>query len=143
MDGETRNRWKLRSWATGSSAIVWLTAVGAQNLPDAGPGLERVPAADPRETITAEVPEQLLQKLRADLAARAGAAADGARIVRAEAIIWPDGGLGCGTPGETYTQAPVPGYRIVVEVEGRALAYHASERGFLKLCGGPRPIGIR
>ena len=35
-----------------------------------------------------------------------------------------------------YTQALVPGYRIVLEAGGRELDYHASESGTIKLCEG-------
>ena len=82
-----------------------------------------------------------MDKMRADLAQRAGAAASDARVIRAEAITWPDGGLGCPTPGEMYTQATEPGYLVEFEVGMRIYSYHATRKGFFKLCPAstPRP----
>ena len=60
--------------------------------------------------------------------------------VRAEAVTWPDGSLGCPQPGQAYTQALVPGWRLVVQGPSREAVYHASQRGQWLLCpGGPTP----
>ena len=48
--------------------------------------------------------------------------------------MWPDGGLGCAKPGEMYTQATVPGYWIEFELDSRVYSYHATDKGFFKLC---------
>jgi hypothetical protein len=61
-------------------------------------------------------------------------------ITRAEAIVWNDGSLGCPQPGEVYTQATVPGYWIVLEVNGRAYDYHAAENGYFILCQNSQPL---
>ena len=58
-------------------------------------------------------------------------------VVSTEAVVWNNGALGCPKPGEMYTQALVPGYKIVLEAGGRQLDYHASESGTVKLCEGP------
>ena len=54
--------------------------------------------------------------------------------VLAEAVIWADGSLGCPQPGLMYTQALVPGWRLVVRGPGREAVYHASQRGQWLLC---------
>jgi len=123
--------------ATGVTAALLLATALSQTLP------EREPAIDPPEAVTAELPPELLQKLKTDLAHRVGANVDGAQILRAEWVVWPDGGLGCGVPGETYTQARLPGYRVELEWQGRTYVYHAAERGYFKLCANPRPFGAR
>ena len=57
-------------------------------------------------------------------------------VVSAEPTTWNDGGLGCPEPGKMYTQALVPGYKIVLEADGKTMNYHASETGTVKLCEG-------
>jgi len=124
-----------------AGALLLATALSAQTTLGTLP--ERVLAVEPVEPVRAELPQALLQKLKADLAERIGAAADGAQVVRAESVVWPDGGLGCGIPGETYTQGLLPGYRVELEWQRHTYVYHAAERGYFKLCGNPRPIGRR
>lgn len=72
--------------------------------------------------------------IRAD-AARAWQLADSTTLqVSAEDVTWGDGSLGCPRPGMAYTQALVPGWRVVVRVAGRDVVYHASRRGQWLLC---------
>ena len=52
-------------------------------------------------------------------------------------MTWSDGSLGCPRPGQVYTQALVPGYQVVLEVEGRQYDYRATERGYYVLCELP------
>ena len=54
-----------------------------------------------------------------------------------EPLTWSDGSLGCARPGQAYTQALVPGYQVVLEVEGRQYDYRATERGYYVLCELP------
>ena len=78
----------------------------------------------------------LVQPVVADAAARLGVDPAAVVLVSIDAVTWNDGSLGCPKPGEMYTQALVPGYRIVLEAGGRELDYHASESGTIKLCEG-------
>ena len=96
----------------------------------------RVPSSAPPQgqLVTAEVPPDLIEKMRADLAQRAGISASAAKVVAAESIVWPNGAMGCAAPGKMYTQATVPGYRVEFEYQGRNYAYHASQNGFFQLC---------
>src|SRR5262245_60436081 len=85
-----------------------------------------------------EVPKELIAKARASLAQQVSAsAADSARIVSAEEVTWPNGAIGCPQPGRMYTQALVPGYRVVFEVGGQTYAYHASRTGEFRYCKQP------
>ena len=43
------------------------------------------------------------------------------KVLSAEAVTWPDGSLGCPQPGMMYTQALVPGFRIVLQAADRTL----------------------
>lgn len=56
------------------------------------------------------------------------------RIVSTESVTWPDGSLGCPQEDTMYSQALVPGFRIVIQAGERQLDYHASTDGGLVLC---------
>ena len=99
---------------------------------------EQVPPEVP-VTITGEVPDQTLSRVRADLATRMDAQAEELEIIGAEAVVWPDGSLGCPKPDQTYTQALVPGYRIVLRYVDKQYDYRASETGYFFLCEKPLP----
>jgi hypothetical protein len=106
-------------------------------------GGKPVPSSAPPsgKLVTAEVPPDLIEKMRADLAQHAGISASAAKVVRAESIQWPDGALGCPQPGEMYTQAIVSGYIVQFTHEGRTYSYHASKQGFFKRCDNPKTQG--
>ncbi len=65
------------------------------------------------------VPPAVVQAAVADAAARAGVDPAAVTVVSAEAVTFPDGGLGCPEPGMMYTHVLTPGYRVVVEAGGR------------------------
>ena len=60
------------------------------------------------------------------------------RVTVAEAVTWPDGGLGCPEPGRQYAQVLVSGYRIVIAAGAKTLHYHGSLRGQPFLCPAER-----
>lgn len=62
-------------------------------------------------------------------------------LVRIEAVTWNDGSLGCAKPGETYTQALVDGFRVVVEVDGDQYDYRVPQDGEPRLCESNLPRG--
>ncbi|MGB5102618.1 MAG: hypothetical protein WBO04_04770 [Steroidobacteraceae bacterium] len=76
----------------------------------------------------------------ADAASRTGRPVDELEVVSAESVTWSDGSLGCPAPGMMYTQALVPGYRVVVDAGGQRYDYHASLRGGFSLCPEGRAI---
>ena len=80
------------------------------------------------------VPDDILQSAIADAARGQGVDAGTIVVIKAEAVTWPDGSLGCPKPGMAYMQALVPGYRIRLRAKGAVLDYHASDRGKLVLC---------
>ena len=86
-----------------------------------------------------EVPADVLDAITSEAAERAGVEPSEVTIRTAEAVTWSDGSLGCPEPGMMYTQALVPGYRVVVEVGGDEMNFHASERGDFQFCENPRP----
>ena len=99
--------------------------------------VERASGDEPR-AVTGEVPDEMLDRVMADLEKRTGAARSTFTVKRAESTQWNDGSLGCPEPGQVYTQALVNGYWIVIEHDGRSYDYRASERGYFRLCQNPR-----
>ena len=75
-----------------------------------------------------------------DAARRSGLPAASLRAASVQAVIWPDGALGCPQPGRMYMQALVPGWRVVISAPGSAarLQYHASQRGGWVWCPADR-----
>ena len=84
--------------------------------------------------------QQLVDAAIADAAARSGAAPGAIRVLDADAVTWSVGSLGCPQPGMLYTQALVPGYRIRLDVGGKAYDYHAGTRGAPVLCPKERVV---
>ena len=82
-------------------------------------------------------PATLLDAALDDAARRTGTARAAIRVVSAAAVTWPDGSIGCPEPGMMYTQALVPGYRIVLQAGSETLNYHARAQGPPVFC----PVG--
>ncbi len=55
-------------------------------------------------------------------------------VVKAEAVTWPDGSLGCPEPDTSYTQALVDGTQVVLQYQERKYDYHAGSDGVPFLC---------
>ena len=70
----------------------------------------------------------------ADLAVRLGVAEDAITVTSAEAVVWPDGSLGCPQPGMGYTQVQVDGTRIVLSHDGVDFHYHSGDSRSPFLC---------
>jgi hypothetical protein len=77
---------------------------------------------------------KIVDAVLADAALRTARDAGSLKVESAEAVVWPDGSLGCPEPGVVYTMAPVPGYRIRIQSAESLLDYHASRRGNVVLC---------
>jgi hypothetical protein len=55
-------------------------------------------------------------------------------------VTWSDGSVGCPVAGMQYTQALVPGYRVMLRAGGQLFDYHAAANGHLVLCPPERAI---
>ena len=94
---------------------------------------------EPRSGHVAGAPETMANAIA--LAVRADAAElwkrdDRGRglTVRTEVVTWRDGAIGCPASDRMYSQATVPGWRIVVGDEKRLASYHATRSGTWLLC---------
>lgn len=94
-----------------------------------------VPTTEP--PIVGEIPADLMAKLSDDVQKRAGVTVEAITIVRAEAVTWNDGSLGCPQPGMFYTQALVDGYWVILQVGDVVYDYHTSGTAYFVLCEQP------
>ena len=84
--------------------------------------------------------DAIVAAARADAARRFGLPLTAFELVSAEAVTWPDGSLGCPKPGMGYTQALVPGHRILLRGPSGMLDYHAGRTGVPTLCPAGRAV---
>jgi hypothetical protein len=104
-------------------------------LPDPAP-----PAMAAGEPVpTASMPREVRRAVVVDAARRFKVAEAGVVLVRAEKRTWKDGSLGCPQPGKVYTQARVPGFRVVARTSEGDLLYHTDMHGEAVVC--VRPTG--
>ena len=101
------------------------TAVPEKSMPTpppetAVPGVTPAPQPDHRDLAMA------------DLAARLSVNPAAITVTVVEPIDWPDASLGCPQPGMMYAQVVTPGYRIVLEVDGKSYEYHIGGGGLVR-----------
>lgn len=89
-----------------------------------------------------DVPDSVVQRddVQEAIAAeaeRSGVARAAVRVAGWAEVTWSDGSIGCPEPGQVYTQALVPGYQLVLEVDGDYRSYHAGDRGGFRYCAQP------
>lgn len=127
----------MGSWLAG---VLWLALSGGAAMVPVEGAAGMVAGGSLRAgTVSGQRPGDVpLEALREAVLADAAALwpdADRAGLkVQAEAVTWPDGSLGCAQPGQFYTQALVPGWRLRVSDGRRELLYHASRRGAWVQC---------
>jgi len=82
--------------------------------------------------------EEQIHAAIADLAIRVGVAADDIIVREARSVQWSSGAVGCPKPGMNYTQALVPGMRLLLEVNGTVYYYHGRKGRNLFYCPAGR-----
>ena len=86
------------------------------------------------------VPQSILDAALDDAATRTSIDRANISVISAAAVTWSDGSAGCPEPGMMYTQALVPGYRIVLQAGEQVLNYHAGRAGAPKFCPAERVL---
>jgi len=86
--------------------------------------------------------DAMLSQVKNDLNQITGVSLEKIRILEVEAVEWPDSSLGCGEPGTVYLPVITPGFRILLEADGRIYYYHTNISNQIILCDGPQPIKI-
>ena len=129
-----------RATATGSTIQPEPTS---STMPPAGTVPEEVPPEEttlPEDAVeTGAIPSEMMDKILSDAAERSGVPKDDLVPVRAEQALWNDGSLGCPRPGDSYTQALVPGYWVILRAGEQILDYHAAETGYFVFCENAFP----
>ena len=77
--------------------------------------------------------QSIVDAAKQDAIAR-GAPAQSITVQSAQRVTWRDGSLGCPEPSMQYTQALVPGWRVILRVGDATYDYHAATNGHLTLC---------
>jgi hypothetical protein len=108
--------------------------------PEPAPSLPPVAGTNPgNRTMPANL-QSIIAAATQDAASRMNIDPGTIEFVRALHVTWSDGSLGCPAPGMQYTQALVPGYRVILRAGGQTLDYHAAANGHLALCPPGRAI---
>jgi hypothetical protein len=89
--------------------------------------------------LNGDITQEMINSLLEQAADETGIPIGEISVVTAEAVTWSDGSLGCPEPGMGYTQALVPGYRVVLDVDGEEIHYHAGSDGQFFACENPQP----
>lgn len=83
------------------------------------------------------VSQTMLDDLVDQASTETGVPVDEIEVLAAEAVTWSDGSIGCPEEGMGYTQALVPGFRVMLEVAGERIQYHAASDGAFFPCDNP------
>jgi len=105
--------------------ILIVTACSPEAQATEGP----IPDEQPAPT---QIPVDLTPAQRAALTAlseNVGMPVDKIRLVSTEAVEWPDGCLGVQEEGLACTQVITPGFRVILEANGRQVEYRTNEDG--------------
>ena len=103
--------------------------------PTATPSSTGVPSLPPASKAPAgTLADTTKAMIVADAATIAGVDPDSVILVSVKPVTWMDGSLGCPKPGVMYTQAVVPGFRVIVRAGDRKLDYRVGRSGTAKRC---------
>lgn len=133
----------MRILALAFSLLVFAAACGTDSdagqtpVPPAPAPGEGVETATALPTLASAQPpaatpvSAVVDRLKADLAARLRVPVGGITVVSLEPFTWPDGCLGLGGPGVVCTQALAPGWLAVLRgPDGREYRYRGSGERF-------------
>jgi hypothetical protein len=109
--------------------------LGSPNKSMTTPSETPAPTSTPQTSrAESQVPEAILGPILNEAAKLAGVPVQQLVIVRAEAVVWNDGSLGCPEPGMEYTQALINGYWPLIEAAGQTYDFRVDRGGSFRLC---------
>jgi hypothetical protein len=125
--------------------VIGLTSCANRALETPATGPESAPSPP---SVTADIEsramsndlQSIVDAARKDAVSRVGVPANAITVQSALRVTWRDGSLGCPEPGVQYTQALVPGWRVILRAGDQTLDYHAAANGHLILCPRERAI---
>ena len=86
------------------------------------------PASSPLEPAYGAADQAVAAAMR-HLANELGTRLNEIEVIAIEPVDWPDASLGCPQPGKAYAQVVTPGYRIVLEADGKEYELHTDQSG--------------
>ncbi len=94
------------------------------------------PEAEP-SSVSTQVPKGMqarelpaaVEAARSKLAKQLGLSVSDIKVVYYDAVEWPDSCLGVQTPGVMCAMVVTPGYRIILEAQGKTYEYHSDKTG--------------
>jgi hypothetical protein len=116
--------------------------LGSPNKSMTTPSETPAPTSTPQKSrVDPQVPEAILGPILKEAAKLANVQSQELVIVRAEAVVWNDGSLGCPESGMQYTQALINGYWVVIKAAGQTYDFRVDRGGSFRLCpeGRGRP----
>lgn len=111
-----------------------LTPVAPDLTPQVLPSPGRPDATAPPELTP------LLEAVARDLNAQTDVPIDEIRLISAESVVWPNGGLGCPAEGMAYTDIQVEGSLVTLEAAGQTYTYHTAGARDFVLCQNGIPV---
>ncbi|MGV8909936.1 MAG: hypothetical protein ACOH1Y_13215 [Propionicimonas sp.] len=112
---------------------VLLAGCSSGGGPMNSPGDNPRPTAQSATPAPTDVPPKRWAAIIGDLTAR-GIPTDAVALVSAKSVTWNNGALGCPQPGQSYTQALVPGLHVVVKVGTTEYDYRFGRTDNPRLC---------
>jgi hypothetical protein len=118
-----------------SFAVCMPIGFGTPNKSMTTPSETPAPTSTPKiSRPESQLPEAILGPILKEGAKLANVGREQLVIVRAEAVVWNDGSLGCPEPGMAYTQALVNGYWVVIKAAGQTYDFRVGRDGSFRLC---------
>jgi len=141
----TRGR-QLLAGLAGTTLLVAALAGCGQPAGDDAPSPDETttepatdePGDDPTDETSDDQPaDERVEAAVADLSGTLGVEPDAVAAGPLEEVTWTDGSIGCPQEGQQYTQALVPGTRLILVVDDTEYAYHGEGDEPLTYCENP------
>lgn len=98
---------------------------------------------EPGVTPPTYLDDELVDRVRQLASDESGIEPDAFEVETATEVTWSDGSLGCPQPGQSYTQALVDGYWVVLTHEGETFDFRSGADGDFHRClDGAPPMEI-
>ncbi len=109
-------------------AAAGCASAGASGSPSPGRSFHvDATLSEASQTVTeTQLPASILDPIIDEVGRIAGVPREQVRVASAEAVTFPNGGLGCEEPGIAYTQVQIDGYRVVLEAGGVSYDYRGT-----------------
>ena len=98
-----------------------------------------VPSTQPDVPLGVFVSDDIVDAARRQVADDTGVAAADFQVERALQVTWNDGSLGCPQEGQSYTQALVDGFWVVLTHDGDVFDYRSAIDARFRACVGGAP----